>query len=100
MCLGIPGRVTEIFDDRDLLCGRVDFAGAVKEVCLAYVPDVQVGEYVIVHVGFAISRLDEEEALRTLRMLRQLGDLVDQELATDVTVDRHLANDVTSDGPR
>ena len=100
MCLGIPGRVTEIFGDRDLLCGRVDFAGAVKEVCLAYVPDVRVGEYVIVHVGFAISRLDEEEAMRTLRVLRQMGDLVDQELASDVTVDRQPASDVTPEGSR
>jgi hydrogenase expression/formation protein HypC len=84
MCLGIPGRVIEIYDDRDLLSGRVDFAGAVKDVCLAYVPEVVVGEYVIVHVGFAISRLDEAEAHRTLEILRQMGDLLEQELASDV----------------
>lgn len=84
MCLGIPGRVIEISDDPDLLTGRVDFAGAVKDVCLAYVPDIQMGEYVIVHVGFAISRLDEAEAVRTLEILRRMGDLVERELATDV----------------
>jgi hydrogenase expression/formation protein HypC len=83
MCLGIPGRVIEIFDDGDLLTGRVDFAGTVKDVCLAYVPDIGVGEYVIVHVGFAISRLDEAEAVRTLEILRRMGDLVERELASD-----------------
>ena len=78
MCLGIPGRVTEIFGDRDLLCGRVDFAGAVKEVCLAYVPDVRVGEYVIVHVGFAIQRLDEQSAQETLASFEKLGILEEE----------------------
>ena len=81
MCLGIPGRVVAIADDGGLLQGRVDFGGALKDVCLAYVPEVRVGDYVIVHVGFAIGRLDEAEALRTLDLL---GDLVRQELASEV----------------
>ena len=73
MCLGIPGMVTEIKDDRDLLMGTVDFGGVRKEVCLAYVADeIQVGDYVIVHVGFAISRVDAEEADRTFRLLQEL----------------------------
>jgi hydrogenase expression/formation protein HypC len=81
MCLGIPGKVIEIRDGGPLRMALVDFGGARKEACLAYVPEVQVGEYVIVHVGFAISRLDEEEALRTLEMLRTLDELmVQQEL--------------------
>ena len=81
MCLGIPGKVVEIRDGGPLRMALVDFGGARKEACLAYVPEVQVGEYVIVHVGFAISRLDEEEALRTLEMLRTLDELmVQQEL--------------------
>ena len=81
MCLGIPGKVVEIRDGGPLRMAMVDFGGARKEACLAYVPEVQVGEYVIVHVGFAISRLDEDEALRTLEMLRTLDELmVQQEL--------------------
>jgi hydrogenase expression/formation protein HypC len=82
MCLGIPGKVIEIHDQGGLRMGRVDFGGVRKEACLAYQPDVELGDYVIIHVGFAISRVDEEEALRTLEMLAQMGDLMSQELAT------------------
>jgi hydrogenase expression/formation protein HypC len=82
MCLGIPGRITEVRDENGLAMGRVDFGGVRKEACLAYVPDATVGDYVIVHVGFAISKVDEEEALRTLEILSEMGDLVQQELAT------------------
>jgi hydrogenase expression/formation protein HypC len=82
MCLGIPGKVIEIRDDAGLPMGKVDFGGVRKEACLAYIPEVQLGDYVIVHVGFAISRLDEEEALKTLEILATMGDLVSQELAT------------------
>jgi hydrogenase expression/formation protein HypC len=81
MCLGIPGQVLAIWGEDILLTGRVDFAGAVKEVCLAYVPDVKVGEYVIVHVGFAISKVDEAEAHRTFEILAQMGELLRQELS-------------------
>lgn len=80
MCLGIPGRVLEIWGEDDLLTGRVDFSGAVREVCLAYTPEVRLGEYVIVHVGFAISKVDEVEATETLRILREMDDLVAREL--------------------
>jgi hydrogenase expression/formation protein HypC len=72
MCLGIPGKVVEISDDGPLRMARVDFGGVRKEACLAYVPEVVLGDYVIVHVGFAISHLDEEEALRTLELLRAI----------------------------
>lgn len=82
MCLGIPGKVIEIRDDATLLMGKVDFGGVRKEACLAYTPEVRLGDYVIVHVGFAISRVDEEEALKTLAILEQMGDLVSAELAT------------------
>ena len=83
MCLGIPGRILDTRDDRGLLMGTVDFGGVKREVCLAYVaPDVAVGNYVVVHVGFAISKVDEEEALRTLELLGQMGDMVQAELAT------------------
>ena len=82
MCLGIPGKVIDVREEAGLAMGRVDFGGVRKEACLAYVPDVKVGEYVIVHVGFAISKVDEEEALRTLELLSQMGDMVQAELAT------------------
>ena len=82
MCLGIPGKVIEVREEGGLAMGRVDFGGVRKEACLAYVPEVKVGDYVIVHVGFAISTVDEDEALRTLELLDQMGDLVQQELAT------------------
>jgi hydrogenase expression/formation protein HypC len=72
MCLGIPGKVVEIRDDGPLRMALVDFGGVRKEACLAYEPEVALGDYVIVHVGFAISHLDEEEALRTLEMIRAI----------------------------
>ena len=79
MCLGIPGQIKEIRDTEPLRMGTVDFGGVVREVCLSYVPEAGVGDYVIVHVGFAISRLDEEEAMTTLEILRQMG-AVEEEL--------------------
>jgi hydrogenase expression/formation protein HypC len=80
MCLGIPGKVVEI-NDGALKMARVDFGGVRKEACLEYVPETQIGDYVIVHVGFAISRVDEEEALRTLELLRMIDELaLEQEL--------------------
>ena len=82
MCLGIPGKVIEVRDEGGLKMGRVDFGGARKEACLAYVPEVEPGDYVIVHVGFAISHVDEDEALRTLELLAEMGDMLQQELAT------------------
>ncbi|HEY3336714.1 MAG TPA: HypC/HybG/HupF family hydrogenase formation chaperone [Candidatus Limnocylindrales bacterium] len=81
MCLGIPGRVTDIRDESGLPMGRVDFGGVRKDACLAYLPDTCVGDYVIVHVGFAISRVDEAEALRTLEILGEMG-VMEPELAT------------------
>jgi hydrogenase expression/formation protein HypC len=79
MCLGIPGKITEIRDTGLILMGVVDFGGVSREVCLSCEPDTQVGDYVIVHVGFAISRIDEDEAHRTLEVLREMGEL-EQEL--------------------
>lgn len=76
MCLGVPGKIVSIDAHAPgLKMGRVSFAGIVKEVCLAYVPDVQVGDYVIVHVGFAISKVDEEEAQKVFAYLRAIDEL-------------------------
>ncbi|MCD6291790.1 MAG: HypC/HybG/HupF family hydrogenase formation chaperone [Anaerolineae bacterium] len=72
MCLGIPGRVVEIFERDSIQMGKVDFGGIIKETCLAYVPETAVGDYVIVHAGFAISRLNEAEAQETLAMLQEM----------------------------
>lgn len=73
MCLGIPGKITEIRDEAGLAMGKVDFGGVRKDACLAYLPDIKLGDYVIVHVGFAISRVDEVEALKTLQILEEMG---------------------------
>ncbi|MDH5234870.1 MAG: HypC/HybG/HupF family hydrogenase formation chaperone [Gemmatimonadota bacterium] len=76
MCLGIPGRVVERRDDGGFATGIVDFGGIRREVCLAYVADeVGVGDYVVVHVGFAISKVDEAEAKRTFEVLREMSQL-------------------------
>ena len=77
MCLAIPGRIEQIVTHEDPLQvrGRVNFGGVVKEVCLAYVPDACVGEYVIVHVGFAISKVDEQEAQTVFAYLKEMGEL-------------------------
>jgi hydrogenase expression/formation protein HypC len=82
MCLAIPGRVEEILIENDLRIGRVNFGGVLKRVCLDYVPEIEVGDYAVVHVGFAISRLDAETAEKTLEIFRQMGAL-DEELATE-----------------
>lgn len=76
MCLGVPGKIISISGDDPLTrMGKVSFGGIVKEACLAYVPEAQVGDYVIVHVGFAISRLDEHEAQQVFEYLRQMDEL-------------------------
>lgn len=84
MCLGIPGQILEVRDDQGTRMATVDFGGVTKEICLAYVPDGEVGDYTIVHAGFAITRLDEEAALQTLAMMSELG-LVDEELGADTS---------------
>jgi hydrogenase expression/formation protein HypC len=75
MCLGIPGKVIEIYYSNGTRMGKVDFSGIVKETCLEYVPEVEVGDYTIIHVGFAITKLDEESALETLALFEELGTL-------------------------
>jgi len=77
MCLGIPGKVLEI-DERDSLpMGKVEFGGIVKEICLAYVPEVRIGDYVLVHVGFALSKIDEEQAQEIFSYIEQMDELPD-----------------------
>jgi len=78
MCLSIPGKITEIEQQNSLLMGKVDFGGVLKEICLDYVPEAQVGQYVLVHVGFAISLIDEEEANARLETIRELAEFDDE----------------------
>jgi hydrogenase expression/formation protein HypC len=75
MCLGIPGQVVETYQEHDVLMGKVDFGGVFKRVCLAHVPDVKLQDYVIVHVGFALSVVDEEEAKQVFAFLERMGEL-------------------------
>ena len=75
MCLGIPGKVLETYREHDVLMGKVDFSGVFKRVCLEHVPEVVPGEYVLVHVGFALSRLDEKEAGQVFAFLAEMNQL-------------------------
>lgn len=78
MCLGIPGKLVEVYTRDELPMGKVDFSGIRKETCLAYVPEAQVGDYVLVHVGFAISRIDEQEAAEMFKLLEEIGEAENQ----------------------
>ncbi len=75
MCLGIPGKITETYREHDILMGKVDFGGVVKRACLEHTPDAVVGDYVLVHVGFALSRIDEAEARRVFEFLASIDQL-------------------------
>ena len=75
MCLAIPGQITEIYQDHGLRMARASFGGTVRKVCIEHVPEAGIGDYVLVHVGFAISTVDPEEARRTLQFLEELGEL-------------------------
>ena len=73
MCLAVPGKIIEIYENAGLLMGKIDFGGVIREACLAYVPDAKVGDYTIIHVGFALNLLDEAEALETLRLFDEIS---------------------------
>ena len=75
MCLGVPGKIIEIDDSKELRMAKVDFGGIVREACLAYLPEAEIGDYTVIHVGFAISLLSEEEAQLSLEALREIVDL-------------------------
>ena len=83
MCLAIPGKVIEVFQAQGLRMARADFGGTIRKVCLEHLPEAGLGDYVLVHVGFALSRVDPEEAERTYRFLQELGQL--EELETPET---------------
>jgi hydrogenase expression/formation protein HypC len=80
MCLAVPGKVLEIAEGpQEMSLGKVSFGGVIKEVCLACLPEVKVGDYVLVHVGFALSRIDEEEAQEVFRILEKMAELSDRD---------------------
>jgi hydrogenase expression/formation protein HypC len=78
MCLAIPGKVVKIENESQPKMGKVSFGGILRQVCLDWVPDVKVGEYVVVHVGFAISKMDEKEAMETLRLFDEIESSLDE----------------------
>jgi hydrogenase expression/formation protein HypC len=85
MCLGIPGKIIDIYESNGLKMGKIDFGGVLREVCLEYTPEAQIGEYTLIHVGFAISVLSEEEAQESLRLIREIADL-------DLEMDNEIRN--------
>ena len=90
MCLGIPGKIVEIYEQNTLRMGKVDFGGVIKEACLAYVPEAQIGDYTIIHVGFALNVIDEIEAQKTLQLLIEVG-ILKEELGTPSEPDEDAA---------
>jgi hydrogenase expression/formation protein HypC len=83
MCLGIPGKVVETYREHDLLMGKVEFDGVFRRVCLEHVPEVQPGEYVLVHVGFALARIDAAEAERVFELLAAMNQLDELKVPSD-----------------
>lgn len=75
MCLGVPGKIIEIYETSGLKMGTIDFGGVTREACLAYVPEAKIGDYTIIHVGFALNVISEEEAQETLDLLRQIAEV-------------------------
>lgn len=75
MCLGVPGKIVEIYETGGLKMGKIDFGGVTREACLAYVPEAIVGEYTIIHVGFALNLISEADAMETLDLLRQIAEV-------------------------
>jgi hydrogenase expression/formation protein HypC len=98
MCLGVPGKVTEVFDRDGIAMGTVDFGGITRTACLEYAPDVGVGSYVVIHVGFAISVVDEREAARAYELLSEMGNLEDIDLPQ--AADGVAADDYRPAAPR
>ena len=82
MCLAIPGKIIEIYEQTGLLMGKVDFGGVIREVCLTYVPEAKIGDYTVIHVGFALNLIDEKDALETLALLDEISN---QDLPNEIS---------------
>jgi len=85
MCLGVPGKIVEIYEANGLLMGKIDFGGVTREACLAYVPEATIGDYTIIHVGFALHLISEEEAQETLDLLRQIAETSGEDPLAEVS---------------
>ncbi len=83
MCLGIPAKVIELYESNGMRMAKVDFGGAIKEACMEYLPEVKLGDYTIIHVGFGLSILDEEEAFETMEMLKQIDALGEEPVSSN-----------------
>jgi hydrogenase expression/formation protein HypC len=79
MCLGVPGKIVEIYESNGLSMGKIDFGGVTREACLAYVPEAVIGDYTVIHVGFALHLISEQEAQETLSLLQQIADMGDDD---------------------
>lgn len=88
MCLGVPGKITEIYESNGMSMGKIDFGGVVREACLAYVPEAKIGDYTLIHVGFALNLISEEEAQDTLALLSELAKVEEGIVAEDERANR------------
>lgn len=84
MCLGVPGKITEIYEANGLMMGKIDFGGVVREACLSYVPEAEVGDYTVIHVGFALHLISEEEAMETLDLLNQIAEMAGEDPLAEI----------------
>ena len=87
MCLGVPGKIIDIYQQGELTMGKIDFGGVTREACLAYVPEAQIGDYTVIHVGFALHLISEEEAQETLSLLREIAAVGEEEPFLDLGQD-------------
>lgn len=78
MCLGIPGKVVELYDANGMKMAKIDFSGVIKEACMEYLPEIKVGDYTIIHVGFGLSIVDEKEANETMQLLNQIAAMEEE----------------------
>ena len=85
MCLGVPGKIVDIYEANGLLMGKIDFGGVTREACLTYVPEASVGDYTVIHVGFALHLISEEEAQETLDLLKQIAEIGDEDPLAEVS---------------
>ncbi len=83
MCLGVPGKIIEIYEVSGLKMGKIDFGGVTREACLEYVPEAQIGDYTLIHVGFALNLISEEEAKETLQLLNQIVEINEEMVQKD-----------------
>ncbi|HLA97302.1 MAG TPA: HypC/HybG/HupF family hydrogenase formation chaperone [Anaerolineales bacterium] len=94
MCLGVPGKIVEIYQVDGLAMGKVDFGGVVREACLAYVPEAKVGDYTLIHVGFALNLISEQEATETLAMLNEITSLGGEDPLSDLNPSSNLVSEL------